>query len=145
MEYMFLHSVHKKILLAVILDYKLFQMCLFKALSLKQALWMQLIIVELSSKIFKEPEQTHIFHFVFWAVKLNCPQYLQVFLYFTRLAILTLMQNVNYILVSSMCFQYLLGIILHWSLRFFRSCIVVALKYVFQRSVYSSLWNFSFS
>ena len=28
---MFLRSVHKKILLAVILDYKLFQMCLFKS------------------------------------------------------------------------------------------------------------------
>jgi hypothetical protein len=78
---MLLCSVHQKILLAVILEHKLFQMCLFKAVSLRLALWAQLVFLELPSKIFLEPKQTHIFPFGYLTVNLNYPHVASIFIF----------------------------------------------------------------
>ncbi|WP_160358493.1 hypothetical protein [Clostridium chromiireducens] len=58
-----LWNVSLAILMVVILGHKLFQMCLFKACSLRLALWAQLMALESPIKIPQKLEQKYITDF----------------------------------------------------------------------------------
>lgn len=86
-EYMLLCNVHQKILPAAILRLEVVPNMLVQNLLLRLAFWAQLLFLESPGKIFREPEQTHIFPFESSAVNLELTLILQVFLYFAQYTI----------------------------------------------------------